>query len=60
MNGYDGAMASVALERVEILELLALTLAHLNIAEASGELSPRVPLLIGIRAKLAHALREDS
>lgn len=53
-------MASVALERVEILELLALTLAHLNIAETSGELSSRVPLLMGIRDKLAHALREDS
>lgn len=60
MAGYDGAMAPVALERVEILELLALTLAHLNIAETSGELSPRVPLLMGIRDKLAHALREDS
>jgi hypothetical protein len=53
-------MASVALERVEILEMLALTLSHLNIAEASGELSPRVPLLMGIRAKLIHALQEDS
>ena len=59
-DGYNRSMASVALERVEILELLALTLAHLNIAEASGELSPRVPLLMGIRDKLAHALREDS
>lgn len=37
----------------------ALTLAHLNVAEASGELSPRAPLLMGIRDKLADALRED-
>ena len=52
-------MASVALARVEILELLV-TLAHMNIAEASGELSSRVPLLMGVRDKLAHAVREES
>lgn len=34
-------------------------MAHLNVAEASGELSPRAPLLMGIRDKLADALRED-
>lgn len=52
-------MASVDLERVEVLELLAMTLAHLNDAEARRELSPRVPLLMGIRDKLAATLRED-
>ena len=52
--------SSLVLERVEVLELLAMTLAHLNIAEASAELSPRVPFLMGIRDKFARALREDS
>lgn len=51
-------MPSVELERVEILELLAMTLAHLNIAEERREMSARVPLLMGIRDKLAASLRE--
>lgn len=53
-------MAAVDLERVEVLELLAMTLAHLNDAEARREFSPRVPLLMAIRDKLAGSLREDS
>jgi hypothetical protein len=36
-----------------------MTLAHLNDAEAKGEVSPRVPLLMSIRDKLAAALREE-
>jgi hypothetical protein len=48
----------VELERVEALELLGMTLAHLNDAEARAEMSPRVPLLMAIRDKLAHAIRE--
>ncbi len=36
-----------------------MTLAHLNVAEARGELSPRVPLLMAIRDKLAYALKEE-
>ena len=52
-------MASVDLERVEVLDLLAMTLAHLNDAEARREVSPRVPLLMGIRDKIAASLRED-
>ncbi|MEO5566880.1 MAG: hypothetical protein ABIR92_00215 [Gemmatimonadaceae bacterium] len=52
-------MASVDLERVEMLGLLAMTLAHLNDAEARREVSPRVPLLMGIRDKLAASLQED-
>lgn len=55
-----GPMVSVELERVEALELLGMTLAHLNDAEASGEVSPRVALLMAIRDKLALALREES
>ena len=47
------------LERVEVLELLGMTLAHLNDAEARVEISPRVPLLMAIRDKLVSALRED-
>jgi hypothetical protein len=52
-------MVEVRFERVEALELLGMTLAHLNDAEARHEVSPRVPLLMGIRDKLSFALRED-
>lgn len=58
-DGYDRTVTRVSLERVEVLELLAMTLAHLNDAETRGELSPRVPLLMSIRDKLALALREE-
>ncbi len=54
-----GPMVHVELERLEALELLGMTLAHLNIAEASGEMSPRVPLLMAVRDKLAAGLREE-
>lgn len=50
---------NVELERVEVLELLGMTLAHLNVVESRAEMSPRVPLLMAIRDKLAHALQED-
>ena len=52
-------MVRVEFERVEALELLGMTLAHLSDAEARGEVSARVPLLLSIRDKLAVALRED-
>ena len=52
-------MPSGEFERVEIFESLAMTLAHLTIAEERREMSPRVPLLMAIRDKLAAALRED-
>ena len=51
-------MVTVELERVEALELLAMTLAHLNDAEVRGEMSPRVPLLMTIRDRIALALQE--
>jgi hypothetical protein len=54
-----GPVVSVELERVEVLELLGMTLAHLNDAETRAEVSPRVPLLMAIRDKLALALREE-
>ncbi len=54
-----GPMATAEFERVEALELLGMALAHLNNAESRGEVSPRVPLLIAIRDKLALALREE-
>jgi hypothetical protein len=54
-----GPVVAVELERVEALELLAMTLAHLNDAEARAEVSPRVPMLMAIRDKLAQALREE-
>jgi hypothetical protein len=53
-------MVRVELERVEALELLGMTLAHLNLAEARVEMSPRIPRLMAIRDKLALALREDA
>jgi len=53
-------VVKVELERVEALELLGMTLAHLNDAEGRGEVSPRMPLLMTIRDKLASALREES
>jgi hypothetical protein len=53
-------MVKVEFERVEALELLGMTLAHLNDAEARVEVSPRVPLLMAIRDKLAQGLREES
>ena len=54
-----GPMVIVELERVEALELLGMTLAHLNVAETAREMSPRVPLLMAIRDKLALALQEE-
>ncbi len=44
---------------IEALEMLAMVLAHLNVAEARADLSPRVPMLIAIRDKLAQGLREE-
>jgi hypothetical protein len=36
-----------------------MTLAHLKDAEARAEMSPRMPLLMAVRDKLALALREE-
>jgi hypothetical protein len=55
-----GPVVAIELERVEALELLGMTLAHLNVAEARLEMSPRVPMLMAIRDKLARALQEGS
>ena len=52
-------MMRVELERIEALELLGMVVAHLNHAEASGDLSPRIPTLMAIRDKLAAGLREE-
>ena len=52
-------MVRVELERVAALELVGMVVAHLNHAEAAGELSPRIPTLMGIRDKLAAGLREE-
>lgn len=52
-------MVRIELERVEALELLGMTLAHLNDAEAKAEMSPRVALLMAIRDKFAIGLREE-
>jgi hypothetical protein len=54
-----GPVIRVELERIEALELLGMTLAHLNDAEAKAETSPRLPLLMAIRDKLALGLREE-
>ena len=54
-----GPVVRVQLERIEALELLGLTLAHLNVAETRAEMTPRVALLMAIRDKLSFALREE-
>jgi hypothetical protein len=54
-----GPVITIQLERVETLELLGMTLAHLKDAEAKADMSPRVALLTAIRDKLALALREE-
>jgi hypothetical protein len=54
-----GPVVRVELERVEALELLGMTLAHLNDAEARTEITPRMALLMAIRDKLALGLREE-
>ena len=56
---HYGPMVRLELERIEALELMGMVVAHLNIAEASGDLSPRLATLLGIRDKLADGLRED-
>lgn len=53
-------MVRVEFERVEALELLGMTLAHLNDTETRVEMSPRVALLLAIRDKLAQGLREET
>jgi hypothetical protein len=53
-------VGKVEFERVEALELLGMTLAHLNDAEMRSDLSPRIPLLMAIRDKLAAGLREET
>ena len=53
-------MVRIELERVEALELLGMVLAHLNNAEAAGDLSPRIATLLAVRDKLAAGLREQS
>jgi hypothetical protein len=45
--------------RIEVLELLGMTLAHLKDAEARADMSPRLALLMAIRDKLAFGLREE-
>lgn len=52
-------MVRVELERVEELELTGMVVAHLNVAEASGDSSPRIPILMAIRDKLTAGLREE-
>ena len=49
----------VDLERIEVLDLLGMTMAHLNAAEAAAEVSPRVPVLMNVRDKLVDALQEE-
>lgn len=58
--GILGPVVTTELERVEALELLGMTIGHLNEAEARRDLSPRVPLLMAVRDKLARGLREGS
>ena len=57
--GRMGPVITVELERVEALEMLAMVLAHRNVAEARADLSPRVLMLMAMRDKLAQGLREE-
>lgn len=59
LSATIGPMIRVEFERVEALELLGMTLAHLSDVEARGEISPRAALLMAIRDKLALTLREE-
>lgn len=52
-------MVRVELERIEALELMGMVVAHLNVAETSAEVTPRLATLLSIRDKLAAGLRED-
>jgi hypothetical protein len=52
-------MVRIELERIEALELMGMTLAHLREAESRREMSARVPLLLAVRDKLADGLREE-
>ena len=52
-------MVRVELERIEALELMGMVVAHLNVDETLGELTPRLATLLSIRDKLAAGLRED-
>jgi hypothetical protein len=54
-----GPVVRIELDRVEALELLVMTLAHLKDAESRAEMSPRLALLMAIRDKLALGLREE-
>ncbi len=54
-----GPMIQVELERIEALELLGMVLAHLNDAETTGDMSPRIATLMSIRDKLVTELRGD-
>jgi hypothetical protein len=54
-----GPVVKIELERIEALELLAMTLAHLNDAESRADMSPRVPLLMTFRDKIVRGLREE-
>jgi len=52
-------MVRVELDRIEALELMGMVVAHLNVAETSAEVTPRLATLLSIRDKLAAGLRED-
>ncbi len=52
-------MVRVELERIEALELVGMVVAHLNVAEAVAELTPRLATLLSIRDKLAAGLQEE-
>ena len=58
ITGDLGANGFLQSQR-RIPDSLGMTLAHMNSAEARGEVSPRVALLMAIRDKLALALREE-
>lgn len=57
--GHKAMSQNERRRNAKLSPLLSLTLAHLNVAEAQADMTPRVPLLMAIRDKLAHALQEE-
>ena len=56
---HYGPMVRVELERIEALELMGMVVAHLNVAEAVAELTPRLATLLSVLDKLAAGLQEE-
>jgi len=59
IDGYWDQWSKSSLNESRHSKLLGVTLAHLKDADARAKMSPRVPLLMAVRNKLALVLREE-